>query len=124
MSADFGEFDTSNITEGSNLYYTNARADARIALQVGANLDLSSKDTDALTEGSTNLYYTTLVQSAAATGANLDLTNQDTGDLTEVLTSTIPTLVLMLVLHWLAAKLDLHPVTVTFGGNLYTCILC
>ena len=57
LSADFGEFDTSNITEGSNLYYTNARADARIALQVGANLDLSSKDTGDLAEGS-NLYYT------------------------------------------------------------------
>ena len=86
LSADFGEFDTSNITEGSNLYYTNARADARIALQVGANLDLSSKDTDALTEGSTNLYYTDTradARVAAATGANLDLTNQDTGDLAE-----------------------------------------
>ena len=83
---DFGEFDTSNITEGSNLYYTNARADARIALQVGANLDLSSKDTDALTEGSTNLYYTDTradARVAAATGVNLDLTNQNTGDLTE-----------------------------------------
>ena len=57
LSADFGEFDTSNITEGTNLYYTNARADARIALQVGANLDLSSKDTGDLAEGS-NLYYT------------------------------------------------------------------
>jgi hypothetical protein len=52
-------FDTDDLTEGStNLYYTDARADARIALQVGANLDLSSKDTDDLSEGSTNLYYT------------------------------------------------------------------
>ena len=53
-------FDTDDLSEGStNLYYTNARADARIALQVGANLDLSSKDTDDLSEGSTNLYHTT-----------------------------------------------------------------
>ena len=52
-------FDTDDLSEGStNLYYTDARADARIALQVGANLDLSSKDTDDLAEGVTNLYYT------------------------------------------------------------------
>jgi hypothetical protein len=52
-------FDTDDLSEGStNLYYTDARADARIALQVGANLDLSSKDTDDLSEGSTNQYYT------------------------------------------------------------------
>ena len=36
----------------------NGLADARIALQVGANLDLSSKTTTDLAEGS-NLYYTT-----------------------------------------------------------------
>jgi hypothetical protein len=47
-----------NIAEGSsNLYYTNARADARVNLQTGANLDLSNKDTGDLAEGS-NLYYT------------------------------------------------------------------
>ena len=49
---------TSDIAEGTNLYYTNARADARIALQTGANLVLTNKDTDDLSEGSTNLYYT------------------------------------------------------------------
>jgi hypothetical protein len=50
--------DTGDLSEGSNLYYTNARADARIALQVGSNLDLSNKDTDDLSEGSSNLYFT------------------------------------------------------------------
>src|SRR5210317_1384375 len=41
--------DTDDVSEGStNLYYTNARADARIA----------AATTDDLTEGSTNLYYT------------------------------------------------------------------
>ena len=40
-------FSTSNLTEGSNLYYTDARFDTRLA----------SKDTSDLTEG-TNLYYT------------------------------------------------------------------
>ena len=50
--------DTDDIGEGStNLYFTNARADTRINLQTGANLDLSSKSTSNLSEG-TNLYYT------------------------------------------------------------------
>ena len=50
--------DTDALSEGSsNLYYTNARADARVNLQTGANLDLSNKSTTNLTEGS-NLYYT------------------------------------------------------------------
>ena len=49
--------DTGDLAEGTNLYYTDARADARVNLQTGANLDLSSKDTGDLTEG-TNLYYT------------------------------------------------------------------
>jgi hypothetical protein len=50
---------TDNVTEGTtNIFFTNARADARINLQTGSNLDLGSKDTDFLPEGSTNLYYT------------------------------------------------------------------
>ena len=39
---------TSDVTEGTNLYYTDARFDTR----------LTTKDTDDLTEGSSNLYYT------------------------------------------------------------------
>ena len=50
--------DTADLSEGStNLYYTNTRADARVNLQTGANLDLSSKSTTNLSEG-TNQYYT------------------------------------------------------------------
>ena len=49
---------TTDLSEGTNLYYTDSRADARIALQVGSNLDLSSKDTDDLSEGTTNKYFT------------------------------------------------------------------
>ena len=50
--------DTDDISEGAiNQYYTDARADARVDLQTGANLDLSQKTTTDLTEG-TNLYYT------------------------------------------------------------------
>ena len=48
---------TSDLSEGTNLYYTNARADARVNLQTGANLDLSQKSTSDLSEG-TNKYYT------------------------------------------------------------------
>ena len=48
---------TSNITEGTNEYFTNSRADARVNLQTGANLDLSSKSTSDLSEGS-NKYFT------------------------------------------------------------------
>ena len=64
----------------------NALADTRIGLQVGANLDLSSKDTDALSEGSSNLYYTDAradARVALATGANLSLANKSTADLAE-----------------------------------------
>ena len=38
--------------------YTDAKVDARIALQVGANLDLTNQDTDDVAEGVGNLYYT------------------------------------------------------------------
>ena len=53
---------TDNLTEGSsNLYYTDARADARadikVAAATGANLNLASKSTSDLSEG-TNQYYT------------------------------------------------------------------
>ncbi len=50
---------TDDLTEGStNTYYTNTRADGRIALHIGANLNLGSKTTNDLAEGSGNLYYT------------------------------------------------------------------
>ena len=66
---------TTDLTEGTNLYYTNARADARINLQTGSNLDISSKTTDALSEGSTNLYYTnTRADARIAAATTTDLT--------------------------------------------------
>ena len=65
---------TTNLAEGTNLYYTDARADGRIALQVGANLDLSSKDTGDLAEGS-NLYYTDARADARITNALIDEDN-------------------------------------------------
>lgn len=48
---------TDQITEGSNLYYTDARADSRVVNATGSNLDLSAKTTTELSEGD-NLYYT------------------------------------------------------------------
>ena len=63
LSADFGEFDTSNITEGSNLYYTNARADARIA--AASVTDLSDVDQAVATTDSPSFVQLT---STVATG--------------------------------------------------------
>lgn len=63
--ADLNSFTTSDLTEGTNLYYTDARFDSRLA----------TKTTDNLTEG-TNLYYT---------DARFDarLSTKNTGDLAE-----------------------------------------
>lgn len=48
---------TTDLSEGTNLYYTDARVDARIALQTGSSLDLSGVSTTDLSEGS-NFYFT------------------------------------------------------------------
>ena len=119
ISVTQSDINTDNLTEGStNIFFTNARArgafstggdlsynastgefsftertdaevnglaDARIALNIGANLDLSSKDTGDLTEG-TNLYYTNAradARIALQVGANLDLSSKSTSDLSE-----------------------------------------
>jgi len=58
LSVTQGDINTDNIVEGSSkLFFTNTRADARVAAATGANLDLSSKSTSDLSEG-TNQYYT------------------------------------------------------------------
>ena len=57
FASSFATRTTTDLSEGTNLYYTDARADARVDLQTGSNLDLSQKTTTDLTEG-TNLYYT------------------------------------------------------------------
>jgi hypothetical protein len=62
---------TADIPESTNLFYTDGRADTRIALQVGANLDLSSKTTANLTEGA-NLYYTDVRADARIGAANIN----------------------------------------------------
>mgnify|MGYP003966738095 FL=1 len=57
---------TTALTEGTNLYYTQARFDAALA----------ASTTDELSEGTTNQYYTT-------TRFNADFNNQNTTNLTE-----------------------------------------
>jgi len=74
LSLDFTEFDTTSITEGTNLYYTDERVDDRVSsLLIGGtgvstsyndvansltlSLNFTEFDTTSITEG-TNLYYT------------------------------------------------------------------
>ncbi len=64
-------FDTADLTEGTNLYYTNARADARIA----------AATTDDLSEGSSNLYFTNARADGRISAASID-------DLSDVDTTT------------------------------------
>lgn len=61
---------TSDVTEGTRLYYTDARADARIA----------AADTDDISEGTTNLYYTT---ARANTDFDTRLATKSTSDVAE-----------------------------------------
>ena len=100
---------TTNLSEGNNLYYTNARADARIANAIKDEDNMASdsathvpsqqsvkayiatqiatKDnSDEITEGSTNLYFTNAradARVALATGANLSFASKSTTDLSE-----------------------------------------
>lgn len=81
---------TTKILEGTNLYYTDARADARVALGIaGINFPVDSVngqtqtvvlDTDDINEGSTNLYYT-----SARANSDFDtrLATKSTTNLTE-----------------------------------------
>ena len=63
---------TSSITEGTNLYYTDARFDTRLA----------TKDTDDVSEGTTNLYYTDArVQAVSINNVVEDTTPQLGGNL-------------------------------------------
>ena len=76
--ASLSNHDTADLAEGTNLYFTNARADAR------ADARIAAADTDDLSEGSSNLYFTNAradARIAAATtsdlteGSNLYFTN-------------------------------------------------
>ena len=88
--------DTGDLSEGSNLYYTDARADARITnalidednmasnsatklpsqQSVKAYVDaqiLTKDNTDEMTEGSSNLYFTNARAISAVQGTNIDM---------------------------------------------------
>jgi len=87
-SVTLSAFTTSNLSEGTRLYYTNARADARIAL---ANLtDLT--DVDATTNADTNKFlkyngtnfvWSTVPAAYTSTNFNTDFAAKDTDDLNE-----------------------------------------
>jgi hypothetical protein len=66
FDSDFGAKSTADLTEGSNLYYTDARADTR------ADARIAASSTDDLSEGSTNLYYTDARADARITAADTD----------------------------------------------------
>ena len=63
-----GPLTTDTIPEGTNnLYYTDARADARATLRINA------ATTDNIDEGSANLYFTNARARTEIEGADLDL---------------------------------------------------
>ncbi len=70
FDSNFSLKSTSNLTEGSNLYYTSARATSSF------NTLLSQKTTDDLAQGSTNKYY-------SSTLFNADLATKSTSNLAE-----------------------------------------
>ena len=106
---DLSTFTTTNLAEGTNEYFTNARADARIAaasINALADVDTSGvasgkilkyngsawviadessgpADTDALSEGSTNLYFTDARADARIAAASINaLTDVNTAGIT------------------------------------------
>ena len=99
IEVNMGAFSTSDLTEGSNKYFTDERVDDRVnaLITAGSNItttyddaagtltiaatedNLSNNDTDDLSEGSTNLYYTD-ARARAAISASGDLSyNSSTG---------------------------------------------
>lgn len=90
---------TSDISEGSNLYYTQARFDTAFAAKSTTNLSegtnlyytqnrfdsaFAAKTTDNLTEGSTNLYFTTArARSSVSAGTGITY-NSTTGVISTV----------------------------------------
>jgi len=70
FDSDFGDNTTSDLTEGTNLYYTDARVNSLFA----------TRTTDSLSEGLLNLYYTT---SRADSAFDVRLATKSTSDLSE-----------------------------------------
>ncbi len=107
-----GAADTGDLSEGSNLYYTDARADARITnalidednmasnsatklpsqQSVKAYVDaqiLTKDNTDEMTEGSTNLYFTNARAISAVQGTNINMGSNNITTTGKVLYSNV-----------------------------------
>ena len=73
FDSDFAAKSTSNLTEGTNLYYTSTRADSAF------DASFAAASTDSLSEGSTNLYYTDTRARASVSGSGSISYNSSTG---------------------------------------------
>lgn len=71
----FRQLSTDDVTEGSNLFYTQARFDS--AFSTAYPLALAASDTDDVSEGLTNLYHTDLRAQDAAGAILLDTATID-----------------------------------------------
>lgn len=105
-------FDTDDLSEGSsNLYFTNARADARIA----------AANTDSLSEGSSNLYHTTARVNSAIDSR---VTNTFINNLSGVVADTATTLATSRNIHGVAfngsADIDLSEVIQDTVGAMFS----
>ena len=104
-------FDTGDLTEGSNLYFTNARADARIA----------AATTDDLSEGSSNLYHTTARVNSAIDSR---VTNTFINNLSGVVADTATILATSRNIHGVAfngsADIDLSEVIQDTVGAMFS----
>lgn len=94
FDTDLASKSTSDLAEGTNLYYTDARARASISVSGDLSYDsgtgvistqgLASSTTDDLAEGSTNLYYTDArvdarLSSGSVTNVTTDIVNLTDG---------------------------------------------
>jgi len=105
-------FDTDDLSEGSsNLYFTNARADARI----------SAANTDSLSEGSSNLYHTTARVNSAIDSR---VTNTFINNLSGVVADTATALATSRNIHGVAfngsADIDLSEVIQDTVGAMFS----
>lgn len=73
FDSDFTAKSTSDLTEGTNLYYTSTRADSAF------DASFAAASTDSLSEGSTNLYYTDTRARASVSGSGSISYNSSTG---------------------------------------------
>jgi len=76
FDSDFTAKSTSDLTEGTNLYYTSTRADSAF------DASFAAASTDSLSEGSTNLYYTDTRARASLSASGAISYNSSTGAFT------------------------------------------